>query len=285
MARTGSIGRRRLGIELRELRSCKQMTLDEVASRFGWSASKASRMERGLVPVSPRDVRDLALLYDVTDPEEISLLVSMAATSRQRDWWHRYDDVLPRQFSIYLGFEGDAASIHTYEALYVPGLLQTERYARVLVEAHQSSNNSDEAARRVEARMLRQALITGPDAPRLHAIVDEACIKRMVGGPEVMREQLEHLIEASKRPNVVIQVIAYEAGAYMTMESGYVLLRFADTADADVVCVDLLSRSLYMDDPSEVERYRDAWENVLATAESPLASVELLGRSLEEMKL
>lgn len=282
--RSGSIGRRRLGIELRDLRTRKKLTLEEVAKRFGWSTSKVSRMERGLVPVAPRDVRDLAALYDVTEADEINLLVSMSANSRQRDWWHRYDDVMPRQFSIYLGFEGDASSIHTYEALYIPGLLQTEGYARALVEAHQTSNNDEEAARRVEARMLRQALITGPDAPRLHAIIDEAAVRRVVGSREIMREQLDHLAKAAQRPNVVVQVIPYRAGAYMPMEGGFIILRFTDTTDADVVCVDLLTRSLYLDDVSEVDRYRDAWENVLATAEPPARSVDLIKSAAEELR-
>lgn len=281
--RSGSIGRRRLGIELRELRTGKQLTLEDVASRFGWSTSKVSRMERGLVPVAPRDVRDLATLYGITETEQINLLVSMSANSRQRDWWHRYDDVMPRQFSIYLGFEGDASSIHTYEALYVPGLLQTEAYARVLVDAHQTSNDDQAAARRVEARMLRQALITGQDPPRLHAIVDEAALRRAVGGRQVMRDQLNHLAEAAKRPNVVVQVIPFNAGAYMPMEGGFIILRFTDTTDADVVCVDLLTRSLYLDDVSEVDRYRDAWENVLATAASPRSSVGLIKTAAEEL--
>ncbi len=282
--RSGSIGRRRLGIELRELRTRKQLTLEDVASHFGWSTSKVSRMERGLVPVAPRDVRDLASLYGVTDADETNLLLAMSGTSRQRDWWHRYDDVMPRQFSVYLGFEGDASSIHTYEALYVPGLLQTEGYARALVDAHQTSNNDQEAARRVEARMLRQALITGSDAPRLHAIIDEAALRRVVGGRDVMRDQLNHLATAAMRPNVLVQVIPFNAGAYMPMEGGFIILRFTDAADADVVCVDLLTRSLYLDDPGEVDRYRDAWENVLATAASPQSSVELIKAAAEGME-
>jgi transcriptional regulator with XRE-family HTH domain len=282
--RSGSIGRRRLGIELRELRTKKQMTLDDVAGEFGWSASKASRMERGLVPVSPRDVRDLAKLYGVDDLDEINLLVSMAATSRQRDWWHRFDDVLPRQFSIYLGFEGDAQSIHNYESLFIPGLLQTAEYARALADATADKGGDDLAARKVEARMLRQALITGHDAPRLHAIIDESALRRVVGGPGVMREQLNHLLEAAKRPNVVIQVIPFQAGAYMSMDGGFIILRFPDIADGDVVCIDILSRSLYLDDAAEVRRYTAAWEDALATAAAPLASVDMVRRMVEELQ-
>jgi hypothetical protein len=204
----------------------------------------------------------LAALYEVSDQQEINLLVSMAATSRQRDWWHRYDDVMPRQFSIYLGFEGDAASIHTYETLFIPGLLQTPGYAHALAAAAQPEDDEEQASRRVEARVLRQTLLARPQAPRLHAIIDEAALRRVVGSN---------------------QVIPYRAGAYMPMEGGFIILRFTDTTDADVVCVDLLTRSLYLDDTTEVARYRDAWENVLATAEPPASSIDSIKAAAEEL--
>ncbi len=280
----GSIGRRRLGIELRRLREGKSLTLEDVGQQFGWSTSKVSRMERGLVPVSPRDLKDLIKHYDVKDSEVIDALLGMTGGGRARDWWHRYDDVIPRQFSVYLGFETAASSIHTFESLVVPGLLQTEKYARALVDAHGTSQTEEEAARRVEARMYRQQLLTGDDAPRLHAILDEAVIRRMIGGRDVMHEQLLHLSEAASRPNVVVQVIPFAAGAHMAMEGGFIVLRFAEVDDGDVVSVDQLTRSLYLDDASEVERYRDAWESVLATAASPADSKRMIKAAAEEMR-
>jgi hypothetical protein len=132
--------------------------------------------------------------------------------------------------------------------------------------------------------MLRQALITGPESPRLHAIIDEAAIRRVVGSKAIMREQLLHLVEATQRPNVIVQVIPYGAGAYMPMEGGFIILRFPGTSDADVVCIDILTRSLYLDDVTEVDRYRDAWENVLATAESPAASIHLIKTAAGELE-
>ena len=191
---------------------------------------------------------------------------------------------MPRQFSIYVGFESAAASVHTYETLFVPGLLQTEGYARALVDAHGTSQNEEDAARRVEARMYRQQLLTGPDAPRLHAIVDEAALRRVVGGREVMHGQLAHLADAAQRPNLNVQVVPFTIGAYMPMEGGFIILRFPDADDADVVCVDLLTRSLYLDDVGEVERYRDAWENVLSTAATPLDSIKMIKKAAEELK-
>jgi hypothetical protein len=221
-----------------------------------------------LGPGRTRDVRDLAALYGVTEPDEINLLVAMAATSRQRDWWHRYDDLLPRQFSIYLGFEGDAASIHTFETLLIPGLLQTADYARALFEAAQPTEPEEETTRRVEARLLRQATITGNDGPRLTAIMDEAALRRVVGGPEVMAAQLDHLLTMGKRSNVTIQVVPFKAGAYEAMDGGFIILRFADASDGDVVCIDTRTRSLYLDDAAEVRRYTVAYENVLGLAAS-----------------
>ncbi len=132
--------------------------------------------------------------------------------------------------------------------------------------------------------MYRQQLLTGDDAPRLHAILDEAVIRRMIGGRDVMHEQLLHLSEAASRPNVVVQVIPFAAGAHMAMEGGFIVLRFAEVDDGDVVSVDQLTRSLYLDDASEVERYRDAWESVLATAASPADSKRMIKAAAEEMR-
>lgn len=162
---------------------------------------------------------------------------------------------LPRQFSVYLGFEGDAAFIHTYQTVLIPGLLQTADYARSIFEAAQPGEGSEEIGRRVEARLLRQVLLTGKDAPRLWAILDEAAIRRVVGGPQIMRAQLEHLLTMGKQSNVTIQVVPFAAGAYMSMDGGFIILRFAEADDPDVVCVDSRTRSLYIDDPAEVRRY------------------------------
>ncbi len=279
----GSIRRRRLGIELRELRTRAGLTLEEVASRFDWSVSKASRQELGRIPITRRDLGDLLTLYGVEDPAQREALLAIARSGRQRDWWHRFDDVLPRQFSVYLGFEGDATTILTYEALLVPGLLQTADYARALVRAGRPQDTDEDIERRVQARMQRQDILTGEGPPELWAILDEAAVRRQVGGPEVMRTQLKRLVQASKRPNVTLQIVPFRAGAYLSEESGFILLGFADPADQDVACVDLLTRSLYMEDRSEVGRYRVAFEHLRAIAASPADSRELIAAAQEEM--
>jgi transcriptional regulator with XRE-family HTH domain len=280
----GSIDRRRLGIELRRLRESKNHTLEQVKAEFGWSTSKVSRMERGLVPVSPADLKHLIRFYDVKDQKVMDGLLALASGTRGRDWWHRYDDVIPRQFSTYLGFEAAASSVHTYEGSVVPGLLQTAKYARALVDAVGDAQNEEEAARRVEAREYRQQILTGDHAPRLHAIVDEAVLHRLVGGRAVMHEQLRHLAEAAQRTNLIVQVVPFAAGAHRAMEGGFIILRFADAEDGDVVSVDLRTRSLYLDDADEVEAYRDAWESVLAAAANPMQSLHMISTAAEEMQ-
>jgi transcriptional regulator with XRE-family HTH domain len=280
----GSIDRRRLGIELRRLREAKNLTLEDLRTYTGWSTSKGSRQERGLVPINPADLRTLIQFYDVKEQGAIDALMALASGSRGRDWWHRYDDVIGRQFSTYLGFEAVASVVQTYEGMVVPGLLQTTDYARALVDAVGDAQTEEEAARRVEARVYRQQILQGDDAPRLHAIIDEGVLQRVVGGPAVMHGQLLHLAEMTQRATVTVQVVPFAAGAHRAMEGGFIILRFADEGDGDVVSVDLRTRSLYLDDRGEVEAYRDAWESVLATAASPMLSRQMIDAAAEEMK-
>jgi transcriptional regulator with XRE-family HTH domain len=283
----GSLRRRRLGIELRELRTRAGKTLEQVADRFGWSVSKASRMELGRVPVSARDVNDLLTLYGVDDQDQRETLVGLARSGRERDWWHRYDDVLPRQFSIYLGFESDATSILTYETTVVPGLLQTADYARALTRTSRRHDSEQDIERRVEARVQRQRLLErdDPEPPTLWAIVDEAAIRREVGGTAVMTEQLTKLLDVTSRNSrVTLQVVPFHVGAYLSMESGFIILSFGTPNDLDVACLDLLTRSVYLEEQSEVSRYRVAFENLRADAASRADSRKLIAATLKEMK-
>jgi transcriptional regulator with XRE-family HTH domain len=280
----GSIDRRRLGIALRELRTARNIRPSDVNKHTGWSESKVSRMERGLVPINPADLRTLIQLYEIKDQALMDSLLALASGSRGRDWWHRFSDVIPRQFSTYLGFEAVAASVHTYELAVVPGLLQTPAYARALVDAVGDAATDEEAARRVEARMYRQQILQGEDAPRLHAIVDEGVLHRAVGGPGVLHDQLVHMGDVAQRTNVIVQVVPFAAGAHSAVEGGFIILRFADATSGDVVSVDLRTRSLYLDNPAEVAAYRDAWESVLAVAATPADSQRMIMAAAEGVK-
>ncbi|WP_157411546.1 helix-turn-helix domain-containing protein [Actinoplanes rectilineatus] len=280
----GSIARRKLGIELRKLRIANGLTGEQVASRFDWSPSKISRIERGQSPTTPRDCRDLLTLYGLSERSQVDTLVQLASVSRSQDWWHRYDDVVHKQFAHILGLEAAASAVLTFEPVVVPGLLQTARYAEGLVLANGPSDNEEHVRRRVEARMLRQQVLTGPEAPRIHAVIDEAVLHRRVGGTDVMHEQLLHIADASGRPNTTVQVLPFGSGAYMPVQGGFIALRFADTDDGDIVSVELLARTLYIDDAREVAMYRDAWESVLSTAASPTDSLALIMAAIEEMR-
>lgn len=279
----GSIRRRRLGIELRDLRTRAGLTLEDVARRFEWSVSKASRMELGRVPVTGRDVGDLLTLYGVDDQEQRETLLALARNGRERDWFHRFDDVLQRQFSIFLGFEQDAETISSFEPLLIPGLLQTADYARALIRSARPQDSDDDIERQVEARLQRQEIFKRDKPPELWAILDEAAIRHEVGGVEVMRAQLSKLLDMSKRRAVTIQVVPFRAGAHASMESNFIVLGFADPDDLDVACVDLLTRSLYLEDRSEVGRYRAAFERLRASAASPADSKQIVAAVVKEM--
>ncbi|WP_436521424.1 helix-turn-helix domain-containing protein [Actinoplanes sp. HUAS TT8] len=280
----GGASSRSLGAALRKLRTEHKppLTMEEVANQFGWHKSKVSRIERGISTIPPRDVRALVAFYGVEDVELIDAMVKLAAASRHRNWWHRYTDVLPRQFATYLGLEGEAASMHSWEPVLVPGLLQTESYARALIAIHRTGQNDAETDRRVEARMERQALLRGPGAPNFHAIIGENALHQMIGGRQVMGEQLRHLAETAERSNVTVQVVPWSAGACMPMEGGFQILRFADSAAGQVICIDLRMTTIYLDDPAEIDGYRDAWEDVLAKALPPNDSLRIIKAATTE---
>jgi transcriptional regulator with XRE-family HTH domain len=273
----GSIQRRRIGAELRELRKKANLTLDEVARRFDWSVSKASRMELGRVPISPRDVRDLLDLYGLADDERRDAMVEAARGGRERDWWHEYDDLIGRQFAIYLGFEKDATSVRNYESLLIPGLLQTPEYAREIFRAAWPAERPDDHERRVAARMQRQTLLTRPAPPEVCVILDEAALHRGVGGPDVMHVQLVKLVQASYRRNITVQVVPFGAGAYPAMQGGFVVLGFG-IDDPEVAFVDGYTREQHIEDAAEARRYAYAFDRLSEQALSPEDSRELIAR-------
>lgn len=278
-----TVQRRRLGIELRRLREVAGMTIEDAARRLECSLSKISRMETGRVPMRGRDVRDLLELYGVTDAAEQEALVALAHESRKPGWWHSYNDVLPSWFEVRVGLEADAASIRTYQSQLVEGLLQTEEYAHAVIRAAHPNAPADEVERRVALRTARQALLTKDTPPKLWAILDEAVLRRPVGGAQVMRGQLQRLVEATELPNVTLQVLPYSAGAHASMGSAFTILRFPESADLDVIYVEELTSSLYMEKPDDVETYTLAFDHLRATAHSPAESPALIARVAKEL--
>jgi transcriptional regulator with XRE-family HTH domain len=265
------------------LRKKAGLTLDAVAKQFDWSVSKASRMELGRVPVSPRDVRDLLELYGVTDDERRDALVETARGGRERDWWHRYDDLVGRQFAIYLGFEGDAVTMRSYESLLIPGLLQTAEYARAVFRAAWPMDRDEEIERRVAVRMERQALLARRTPPEVVVVVDEAALHRAVGSVDVMHTQLVNLVQASYRRHITVLVVPFRTGAYAAMYGGFTVLGFGD-GDPEVAFVDGFTRQLHLEDPGEVGRYAAAFDRLCDQAANPTDSRELIAAAAKTLR-
>jgi hypothetical protein len=277
-----TIRRMLVGAQLRRLRTGVGLTREAAAKAIRASEWKIHRLENGQVGFKERDIVDLLALYGVTDPDEVAAFLVLTREANAPGWWQRYGDVLPPWFRTYVDLESAATLIRTYEGQFVPGLLQTDDYIRALVHgAHLES--AEEVGRRVRLRMARQTLLTREDPPRLWAVVDEAALRRPVGGREVMRGQLERLLDASKLPNVTLQVLPFGAGAHSAMVGAFSILRFADQQLPDVVYLEHLTSALYLDKRDEVERYLDVMELLCIDSEPPAKTMDLLAKILNEL--
>ncbi|MDQ0380112.1 helix-turn-helix domain-containing protein [Amycolatopsis thermophila] len=272
-----TIRRRRLASELRRLRESADLTIDEVAEKLECSASKISRIETGHVGVTPRDARDMLELYGMTGDER-EALVQLAREARKPGWWQAYKEVFTGTF---VGLEADASSLRAFQALLVPGLLQTEQYARAVIRAMRPDAEESDIQRRVAARTARQQLLTDPSPPEYWAVIDEAVLHRVVGGPEVMAHQADRLLAVAQLPHVTIQVVPFGAGAHPGMEGPFLILGFPEQADPDVVYVDSTSGGFFLELPPDVRRYILMFDHLRATALKPDDSVEVIAAAAE----
>jgi hypothetical protein len=272
-----------LGAQLRRLRESSGVTREGAGWEIRSSESKISRMELGRVGFKERDVSDLLTLYGVSDEGEREALLKLARDANSPGWWHRYGDVLPSWFQSYLGLEAAAALIRSYEVQFVPGLLQTREYARAVVLLGHGGAGVAEIDRRVDLRMQRQQLLLRDKPPLLWAVVDEAALRRPIGGPEVMRGQLTALIEATKSPTVRLQVIPFAAGGHAAAGGAFTILRFGDQELPDIVYIEQLTSALYLDKRDDLDYYAVAMERLCVEAEPPERTPEILGRLLEEV--
>lgn len=270
-----------LGSHLRRLRESKGISRDDAGYTIRASGSKISRLELGRVGFKLRDVEDLLTLYGVAEGEDRDVLLALAEQANAPGWWHKYGDVLPEWFQVYVGLEEAAKLIRTYEVQFVPGLLQTEEYVRAIATRHLSVS-PEEVERRVSLRMTRQQVLTRHNPPRLWAVIDEAALRRSVGGRDVMRGQLERLIEASKLPNVTLQVLPFSVGSHSAEAGAFTILRFPDSDMPDIAYLEQLTSAIYLDKPDEVEQYLEAMERLCIESEKPENTVELLSRILQE---
>ncbi|MGA5069076.1 helix-turn-helix domain-containing protein [Streptomyces exfoliatus] len=267
------VRKRRLGAELRRLRLASGLKSTEVAQRLMVSQPKISHLENGNRAISPRDVRDLCAIYGVTDQQLIDSLMRMARESAQPGWWNVYGDI-PQ--GVYIGLETDAATLHAYEPLVIPALLQTPTYAEAVIGETIPLPTVEQTATRLKVRMRRQHRIYDPARPlRLWVVLDEPALRRVVGSPAIMREQLEHLNSLGSEPHITVQVLPYDAGAHPGLSGQFSILRFADSPEA-VVYLERFTSDLYLEKPSDVQHYSMMYDHLQAQALNPDSSRDFI---------
>jgi transcriptional regulator with XRE-family HTH domain len=273
---------------LKELRDEAGLTAAQVAERMEWSESKISRIERGLNGLHPLAAKELCTLYG--RPDMIEPLQTLARAAKIKSWWQGYGDVIPSGFNVYLGLEQAAESIDWYETDLVPGILQTENYARELIRADNPDDDDVEIDRRVQVRLKRQALLTREVNPqRWHFIISESLLHRPIGPVELMTEQLNHLLEVAELPNVVLSVVPFSAGLHPGILSGaFVLLEFPTNGkirsqQPTTVYVDAYTGALATTEKDEVTRYRKAFDGITKAALTPADSIAYIKKAIKEM--
>ena len=268
-----TVRQRELGKRLRDLRNRDGLTVEDVASKLLCSATKISRLETGARRPSLRDVRDLCELYQV-DASISEELMSLARAAREQGWWTQYEDL---KLDPYLGLEQAATAITSYTMYYIPALLQTEEYTQAIIKAIAPKMSLDIHQQRVEVRLRRQQRLEEQDRPRYRVLLDEAVLRRPVGGAAVMAAQLDKVIDAERRGRVVVQVVPFDAGAHAAQDSNFILFEFEEnTNQSSVVFVEGLTGNQYFEKAREIERYREAVDYLRDAALSPPRSIQLI---------
>ncbi len=271
-----------LGSQLRRLREAAGVSPERAGYEIRGSRSKISRMENGRVSFKERDVADLLTLYRVTDEAQRARLQLLAQQASAQGWWARYDDVLPDWFETYVGLEQATSLIRCYELQFVPGLFQTEGYARAVTVLGHRSAPAAEIERRVSLRLKRQQILAAPaQTPRVWAVIDESALRRPLGSAEVMRDQLAHLLEVAEMPQVTLQVMPFDRGGHSAAGGSFSILRFAEPDLPDVVYIEHLTSALYLDRPEEADHYREVMNSLSAEAATPGDSQQLVKSIIE----
>ncbi|MGC4974651.1 helix-turn-helix domain-containing protein [Streptomyces sp. DT199] len=274
-----AVRRRKLGAELRALRTSAGLTSGEAARLVGWHQSKVSRIETGTSGVKPADVRLLLDAYGVADSQLRELLMVLAGSEDsdgRHHWWHAYRGVLPPTYRDFISLESQAGAMRTLETSVVPGLLQTPEYARAVTRAAVEGLPEDRLDTLVEVRLARQDVLRADPPLKLSAVLDEAVLRREVGGPGVMARQLERLVEAARLPQVRLQVLPFAAGAHIGVTGPFVIFSFSSTSDLDVVVLDHLTSSLYLERKEDLQAYTEAFNALQIHALSPEDSLDFI---------
>jgi transcriptional regulator with XRE-family HTH domain len=259
-----------LGAQLRRLREAHGVSREDAGWEIRSSESKISRIELGRVRFKERDIADLLSLYGMADDDpERDRLLALAREANAPGWWQPYGDVMPGWFQPYLGLEAATSLIRTYEVQFVPGLLQTREYGRAVIRLGHPRASESELERRVELRVARQKLLTRADPPQFWAVVDEAALRRPIGGAAVLRQQVEALIEATKLPNVRLQIVPFEVGGHAAAGGAFTILRFPERDLSDIVYVEQLTSALYLDRREDLDLYAEAMERLCLDARPP----------------
>ena len=279
-----TVRRRRLRYELRRLRDEHGMTIEQVQDRSGGDikAPSISRWESGERSVRPTDLRLLLDIYGV-DGERREALLTLARQAKERGWWQSYRSAIPQWFQVYVGLEAEASSVRVYESELVHGLLQTADYYRAFLRAGPAAAADAEADRKIEVRLARQERLTGEDPPDYWAVLNEAVIRRVVGGARVMREQLGHIADMATLPHVNVQVLPFGAGVHPAMDGSFEILGFPEPGDPDVVYLENQAGSLYLEEAAEIDRYTRMFSHLMAKALDPEESRRLIARSAADL--
>ena len=286
---TGSAGgptvlRILLGTQLRRLREAHGVSRENAGWEIRSSESKISRIELGRVSFKERDVADLLSLYGMADDDpERARLLALARQANAPGWWQPYSDVMPGWFQSYLGLEAATSLIRTYEVQFIPGLLQTREYARAVVRLGHPRASDTDVERRVELRLARQKLLTRDDPPQLWAVVDEAALRRPIGGAAVLRGQIEALVGATQLPNVRLQIVPFEVGGHAAAGGAFTILRFPEEDLLDVVYVEQLTSALYLDKREDIDLYAEAMERLCLDANPPGQTGDMLAGILKQL--
>jgi transcriptional regulator with XRE-family HTH domain len=282
-AQAPTVRRRRLGAELRRLREAAGLTLAEAAADLDTSDSTLSRVENGRGRVRRTDVQAMLDLYDVRDPVLREGLLRITRDMRRKGWWQNYRDVISEPYGDYISLETDAASLRIFTLELLPGLLQTQEYTRAVAEAGLVWETPEEIDNFVSVRAQRQQVLHGEEPLQLWAVMHETALHQQVGGSGVMRAQFEHLMDSGRQPNVTIQIIPHKAGAHATMDMPFTILGFSEPTDPDVVCLDHLTSTLYVEVEDEVNRYTLMFDHLRSTALAPRESMSRIAERIKEL--
>jgi transcriptional regulator with XRE-family HTH domain len=282
MATGPTVRRRRLGTELRRLRDSSGYKLEEVAAELGVAPSTLSRIETGKAPTKSAYLSQMLKMYGVSDSGQRQILVDMAREGHRKGWWAAYEDVLPSGFDTYVGLEAETAAIRSYEISVVPGLLQTADYACAVLRETFPRHTAQQIDRLVDLRMARQHRLDDEPPLELWAILDEAVIRRTVGGAAIMRRQLSHLLAAAQRSSVTMQVLPFSCGAHAAHTGGFSILEFPDRSDSEVAHMESAAGYIYLEKDRDVRARSEAFDRLRAAALSPGASAELIAAAARD---